>query len=299
MDGPEKKRAMLREGLESTSSPVVAIGAHDAMTAQLIEAYGFNAVWVSGFGVSTMTHAMPDLNLITMTETLAATDRIDRATELPVVVDCDNGFGGLSNVVRTVREFERAGVAAVCVEDNTFPKRNSLYQGESRRELIPTEEQARRIRAAKACQATDSFVFIARVEALIAGHGVEAACERADAYSEAGADAILIHSKDKTLVEIESFLDRWQGVGEIPLVAVPTLFPTFTVDELFAKGFQMVIFANQPMRAAVRAIEETLETLHDERRASAVDPEIAPVDHVFDLVKTKEAIELEESPSPA
>lgn len=298
MDEAEIKRTTLREGLES-SSPVVAVGAHDAMTAQLIEAYGFDAVWVSGFGVSTMAHAVPDLNLITMTETLAATVRIDGATRLPVVVDCDNGFGGLSNVVRTVREFERAGVAAVCIEDNTFPKRNSLYQGESRRELIPIDEQARRIRAAKSAQQTDSFVFIARVEALIAGHGVQAACDRADAYVEAGADAILIHSKDKTLAEIESFLDSWQGMGKVPLVAVPTLFPSFPADELFAKGFRMVIFANQPMRAAVRSIEQTLETLRDERMAASVDPQIAPVDHIFDLVKTKEAIELEESPTPA
>jgi phosphoenolpyruvate phosphomutase len=298
MEASESKRLALREGLQG-SSAVVAVGAHDAMTAQLIEAYGFDAVWVSGFGVSTMAHAIPDLNLITMTETLAATVRIDGATRLPVIVDCDNGFGGLSNVVRTVREFEHAGIAAVCVEDNTFPKRNSLYQGESRRELIPIDEQARRIRAAKSAQQTESFVFIARVEALIAGHGVEAACDRADVYAEAGADAILIHSKDKTLAEIESFLDRWQGVGEIPLVAVPTLFPNFTADELFAKGFRMVIFANQPMRAAVRSIEQTLETLREERKAAAVDPQIAPVDHIFQLVKTQEAIELEESPTPA
>ena len=120
------------------------------------------------------------------------------------------------------------GSPAICVEDNLFPKRNSLYTGESKRELIPAEEQARRIRAGKAAQETDSFVFIARVEALIAGHGVEAACERADAYVEAGADAILIHSKDKSLGEIEGFLGDWGGVGKTPLVAVPTLFPDFT-----------------------------------------------------------------------
>jgi phosphoenolpyruvate phosphomutase len=246
-----------------------------------------------------MAHALPDLNLVTMSETLAAAERIDAATSLPVVADCDNGFGGLSNVVRTVVDFERAGIAAVCVEDNTFPKRNSLYQGESRRELIPVEEQARRIRAAKNAQDTDSFVFIARVEALIAGHGVDAACERADAYAEAGADAILIHSKDKTLSEIEAFLGQWERKGDIPLVAVPTLFPSFTAQELGEKGFQMIIFANQPMRAAVSAMEEILRTLREEGRASSVDPRIASVDHIFELVRTKEAIELEETLTPA
>lgn len=288
----EEKRARLREGLES--GPIVAVGAHDAMTAQLIESYGFDAVWVSGFGVSTMTYALPDMNLVTMSETLEAAVRMDAATSLPVIVDCDNGYGGLSNVVRTAREFERAGISAICVEDNTFPKRNSLFQGETLRELIPAQEQARRIRAAKNAQETEAFVFIARVEALIAGYGVADACERADAYLDAGADAILIHSKDKTLAEIEGFLSEWSGTGTVPLVAVPTLFPTFTVDQLGEKGFRLVIFANQPMRAAVKATEETLGTLAEERNAAAVDPSIAPVNHVFELVKTQEAIELEE-----
>ncbi|MGH3811886.1 MAG: isocitrate lyase/phosphoenolpyruvate mutase family protein [Pseudonocardiaceae bacterium] len=290
----EKKRAALREGL-AAAAPLVTVGAHDAMSAQLIEAYGFDAVWVSGFGVATMTHALPDLNLTTMSETLAAAVRIDAATGLPVVADCDNGFGGLGNVVRTVVEFERAGIAGICIEDNLFPKRNSLYQGQSKRELIAPDEQARRIRAGKAAQETDSFVFIARVEALIAGHGVAAACERAEAYVDAGADAILVHSKDKSLQEIEGFLGAWAGRGKTPLVAVPTLFPDYTDRELFDKGFQMVILANHPMRAAVQAMEHTLETLSTERKAAAVDPHIASVDHIFELVRTKEAIALEES----
>jgi len=293
MDPAEAKRQAFRDGL-SAPSPIVAVGAHDALTAKLVGSYGFDAVWISGFGVATMAHALPDLNLTTMTETLDAAVRMDRATDLPVVADCDNGFGGLTNVVRTVVEYERAGIAAICVEDNLFPKRNSLFTGESKRELIPLEEQARRIRAAKNAQRTDNFTFIARVEALIAGHGVEDACRRADAYVDAGADAILIHSRDKTLSEIEGFLSEWSGVGEVPLVAVPTLFPDFTAEELHAKGFQMIILANQPMRAAVQAIEDTLETLRRERKPSSVDPHIAPVNHVFDLVGTKEMIELEE-----
>lgn len=290
----ERKRTALREGL-TAPAPLVAVGAHDAMSAQLIESYGFGTVWVSGFGVATMTHALPDLNLTTMTETLAASVRIDGATNLPVLADCDNGFGGLVNVVRTVTEFERAGIAGICIEDNLFPKRNSLYTGASKRELIPVEEQARRIRAGKEAQETDSFVFVARVEALIAGHGVGAACERADAYVAAGADAVLIHSKDKSLAEIEGFLAEWQGRGKTPLVAVPTLFPDYTDQELFNKGFQMIILANHPMRASVSAMEQTLETLRVERKAAAVDPHIATVDHVFDLVRTKETIALEEA----
>jgi phosphoenolpyruvate phosphomutase len=264
------------------------------MSAQLIEAYGFDAVWVSGFGVATMAHALPDLNLTTMTETLAASGRIDGATHLPVLADCDNGYGGLANLVRTVVEFERAGIAAICIEDNVFPKRNSLYTGASKRDLIPIEEQARRIRAAKGAQESPDFTFIARIESFIAGHGLEDACRRAEAYVAAGADSILIHSRDKSLAEIESFLERWPQIASVPLVAVPTLYPTFTAGELHAKGFTMVILANQLMRAAVQAMEDTLKTMAETGKPSAVDGAIASVDHIFALVDTKEAIELED-----
>lgn len=293
----DAKRARLREGL--ADGPVVAVGAHDAMCARLIEGHGFDAVWVSGFGVSAMAYGLPDLNVVTMSEVLDVTRRIAGVTDLPVVVDCDNGYGGFSNVVRTIVEFDRAGVAAVCIEDNLFPKRNSLYQGQSRRELIDTKEQARRLKAAKAAQESPSFVLIARVEALIAGHGVPAAIERAVAYAEAGADAILIHSKDKSLVQIESFLEQWRETGiSKPLVAVPTLFPDYTAKELHSKGFGMVILANQLMRASVQAMEDSLRLLRAEGKPAAADPYIAAVDHIFDLVRTRETIEAEEADAP-
>ncbi len=287
------KRARLRAGMASDTA-VVAIGAHDTLTARMATTYGFDAVWVSGLAVATMTYAIPDVNLTTMNETLEQAVRFDRATELPVVADCDNGFGGLNNVVRTLEEFEAAGIAAISVEDNLFPKRNSLLGADTKRELLPMREQARRLRAAKNAQYGDDFVLIARVESLIAGHGVEDACARADAYVDAGVDAILIHSRDKTLGEIDGFLSSWRGVGKVPLVAVPTLFPTFTDAELRAKGFNLIILANQPMRAAVKAVEETMATLQRERRASAVDPHIATVDHLFELVGTAEAIARED-----
>jgi len=269
------------------------------MSSRLIEAYGFDAVWVSGFGVSAMAYGLPDLNLITMSETLDVTRRIEGVTDLPVVVDCDNGYGGYGNVVRTVVEFDRAGVAAICIEDNLFPKRNSLYGGAARRELVPTGEQARRLRAGKAAQESELFVLIARVEALIAGHGVPAALERASAYAEAGADAILIHSKDKTLGEIEDFLEGWRATGiEVPLVAVPTLFPDYSAKQLKSRGFDLVILANHPMRASVQAMEETLDTLAGDGRAADVDGSIAEVNHIFELVGTRESIEAEEDDAP-
>ena len=294
MQSATEKRLRLRRGL-AAPDPVVAIGVHDAMSARLVESSGFDAAWVSGFAVSTMAHAIPDLNLVTMSEALAAAVRVDSATRLPVVADCDNGFGGLNNVVRTVREYERAGIAAISIEDNLFPKRNSLLAGTVKRELLPAAEQSRRITAAKGAQETAEFVLIARIESLIAGHGLEDACARADAYVEAGADAILIHSKDKTLGEIEGFLSSWQGLGSVPLVAVPTLFPAFTAEQLRARGFNMIIFANQLMRASVRAMEETLEILAEARKLEAVEDRIAGLEHIFDLVGTRAAIEAEDA----
>ena len=289
----DEKRLRLRAGLRG-ASPVVTVGAHDALTAKLIELHGFDAVWVSGMGVSTMAHALPDLNLLSMTEALDAARRIDAATALPVVADCDNGYGGFSNVIRTVVEYERAGIAGVAIEDNAFPKRNSLYRGESRRELIPLEEQARRIHASKRAQSGEAFMVIARVESLIAGHGVVDALERADAYVDAGADAILIHSRDETLGEIERFLAGWRGAGQIPLVAVPTLYPTFTTQQLGARGFNMVILANQPMRAAVQAMETALRTMREHGSAASVDRSIASVELILDLVGTRACIEAED-----
>jgi phosphoenolpyruvate phosphomutase len=296
MSRADDKRTRLRQGMASGRA-VVAIGAHDALTSRLAEGYGFDAVWVSGLAVATMTYAIPDVNLTTMNETLEQAVRLDRATHLPVVADCDNGFGGLNNVVRTLVEFEAAGIAAISIEDNLFPKRNSLLGADTKRELIPMAEQARRLRAAKAAQESDGFVLIARIESLIAGHGIEDACARADAYVDAGVDAILIHSRDKSLAEIDGFLSSWRGLGTVPLVAVPTLFPTFTDTDLRAKGFNLIILANQPMRAAVKAVEETLGILQRERRASAVDGQIATVDHLFELVGTAEAIAREDGPN--
>jgi phosphoenolpyruvate phosphomutase len=294
----DAKRRRLKEGLRGTRA-LVAVGAHDALTAKLIGQHDFDAVWVSGLGVSTMAHAMPDLNYITMTEALAAAVRIDGATELPVIADCDNGYGGLGNVVRTLIEYERAGISAISIEDNLFPKRNSLLGAETKRELIPADEQARRLAAAKRAQQTEDFVLIARVESLIAGHGVEDACERADAYVDAGVDAILIHSRDKTLQEIEGFLSSWKGLGKTPLVAVPTLYPSYSSEQLYDRGFNLVILANQPMRAAVGAIEETLGKLAVAGRAADVEDDIVSVNHLFDLVGTKEAIALEDGTGQA
>jgi len=171
---------------------VLAAGAHDALSAKLAEEAGFDAIWASGFGISAV-QAVPDASILTLTETLDAVRRIVDAVGIPVIADCDNGYGNAINVLRTAAEFERAGAAGICIEDNEFPKRCSFYAG-VRRDLVAVEEHARKVEAATAARRDPRFLVIARTEALIVGLGVDEALGRAHAYADAGADAIQVYT---------------------------------------------------------------------------------------------------------
>ncbi|MGH8010756.1 MAG: isocitrate lyase/phosphoenolpyruvate mutase family protein, partial [Candidatus Binatia bacterium] len=172
-------------------------------------------------------------------------------------------------------------MAGICIEDNIFPKRCSFYAG-VRRELVPVEEHARKIRAAKAAQSDPDLVVIARTEAFIAGWGMQEALKRARAYAEAGADAVLVHSKSSTFDELKDFAAAWNGL--CPLVAVPTTYAGVTAADLAAAGFKLVIFANQALRAAVKSIRQVLSILKHEGRPAAVDDHIATLPEVYELV---------------
>jgi phosphoenolpyruvate phosphomutase len=260
---------------------VVAVGAHDALSARLIERAGFDAVWASGFAISAAQFALPDANLLTMTENLEVIRQMSRATTLPIIADIDNGYGNAVNVMRTITEYEAAGVAAISIEDNIFPKRCSFYSG-VQRELVSVQEHCGKIRAAKRAQRSADFMIIARTEALIAGWGMEEALRRATAYAEAGADAILIHSKAPTADEVTEFARRW--LHDTPLVVVPTTYASTPLSALEAAGFKMVIFANHPVRAAITAMQDALGLLRREGTASLLDPHIASLQEVYDLV---------------
>ncbi len=262
----------------------LAAGAHDALSAKLAEEAGFDAIWASGFGISAV-QALPDANILTLTETLDAVRRICDAVDIPVVADCDNGYGNAINVMRTASEFERAGAAGICIEDNDFPKRCSFYAG-VRRDLVSAEEHARKVEAACSARRSRDFVVIARTEALIAGMGLDEAMRRARAYADAGADAVLVHSKEADFGELQRFSDGW--TLPVPLVAVPTTYPNVSPEALAAAGFHLAIFANQPLRAAIVAMRDTLRRLRETGRASSVDDRIVPLDEVYRLVGVPE-----------
>lgn len=275
--------ARLRGGL-ALPRPVLVAGAHNPLSARLVQEAGFDAVWASGFEISA-SQGVPDANILSFSENLEIARSIARAVEIPVIADCDSGFGNAVNVIRTVREYEDAGIAGICIEDNIFPKRCSFYSG-SRRELVSPEEHSGKIRAAKAAQRNPDTCVIARTEALIAGWGQAEALHRARCYADAGADAILIHSKAKTLDELAAVARQWDR--KAPLVVVPTIFPTASASECYAAGFQVVIFANHVLRAGIRAMQETLRELRRSERIADIEDRLVPLDEVYRLVGVEE-----------
>jgi phosphoenolpyruvate phosphomutase len=274
------------------------IGAHDGLGAKLIEKHGFEGVWASGFEVST-SHAVPDANILTMTQFMDAASMINDATRLPVIADCDTGYGNSNNVIYMVKKYEALGIAAVCIEDKKFPKVNSFIPG--RQELAPVAEFVGKIKAAKDAQRTKDFMLIARVEALVAGWGQAEALKRAKAYADAGADAILIHSKSKSADEIVEFCRAWDK--RAPLVIVPTTYPEITEAELNALGVKVVIYANHGMRASIKAMDEVLAEIARNGGIHSINEKIAPMSYLFDLqgmnrMKEQEKIYLKTEKEP-
>ena len=254
-------------------------GAFDALSAKLVEINKFDAVWAGSFAISA-THALPDASILTMTEFLNVASNMADACSIPIIADCDTGFGGPSNVSHMVKKYESAGVAAISIEDKIFPKQNSLLK-DGKQELLSEKDFVAKIIAAKDAKSNENFMIIARIEALIAGLGVNEAIKRADAYEKAGADAILIHSKEKTPEKIFDFCDNWKGT--IPIIAIPTSYPNVTLDELQNHRVKMVIYANQSLRAAHQAISNHLKELSMANSLSEVKTKISDMEDIFSL----------------
>ncbi len=272
---------ILRNELESKSILKVG-GAFDAMSAKLVENSGFDAIWAGSFGISA-THALPDASILTMTEFLNVASNMEDACDIPIIADCDTGFGGPSNVSHMVKKYEKTGVAAVCIEDKTFPKQNSFLEN-SKQELLPEKEFVAKIIAAKEAKENSNFMIIGRTEALISGLGMKEAVKRANAYEKAGADAILIHSKQDSPEEIFEFSESWGGT--LPLVVVPTSFPTVKIDELISHKIKMVIYANQTLRATHAIISKVLEQLKNSASINDLSIDMTSMQEIFQLQKT-------------
>jgi phosphonopyruvate hydrolase len=268
--------------LLSKSKPAIAMAAHNPLSANLAVEAGFNAVWVSGFELSA-SYAVPDASLLSMSTHLEMTRSIAEVIpdkDFPLVVDVDTGFGNAINVAFIIPRFEAAGAAAVVIEDKQFPKDSSLRVN-GRQALITTEEFQGKIAAAKAL--SHSMLIIARTEALIAGLGEEEALRRGRAYVEAGADAILIHSKQSTPEEILAFCRAWPD-KQVPLVLVPTSYPQLSFADIAALGkVGLVICGNHAVRTCVASMRNTFGRILQDGGLAGVDGDIASVSDIFAL----------------
>ena len=230
---------------------------YDSLTAKLIEKTGYSVVGVTGAGVCAAVLGVPDVGLMTMTEVLNQTKNIVNATSLPVICDCDNGYGGPVNVMRTVREFEEAGVAGFWIEDQIFPKRCGHFEG---KKIVSREEMITKIEAAVETRTDPDLVIIARTDAK-AVFGLDEAISRARDYVKAGADMIFVEaprSKDE-LRKIASSIEAPQMVnlvegGKTPLV---------TIKELKEMGFKIASFSGSSQKIAIKAIQEFLADFHE------------------------------------
>ena len=269
---------ILRKNLETKSILKVG-GAFDAMSAKLVELNGFDAIWAGSFAISA-THALPDASILTMTEFLSVAVNMVESCKIPVIADCDTGFGGPSNVSHMIKKYENSGIAGVSIEDKIFPKQNSLLEN-GKNELASEKDFVAKIIAARESKQNQEFMVIARTEALIAGLGVDEALKRANAYEKAGADAILIHSKKTDPSEVFEFSDLWNG--NIPLVVVPTSYPSVSLDELITHKIKMVIYANQSLRAAHVAISKVLKQIIGNQRLTDINEEMSSMEQIFHL----------------
>jgi phosphoenolpyruvate phosphomutase len=264
--------------------------AHNGLSARIVEEAGFRGIWASGLSISASL-GVRDNNEASWTQVLEVVEFMSDATSVPILLDGDTGFGNFNNVRRLVRKLEQRGVAALCIEDKLFPKTNSFINGD-RQPLADLDEFVGKLKAVKDAQADPDFCVVARLEALIAGWGLDEMLRRAEAYHAAGADALLVHSKQSTPDQIVAFARQWGN--RCPLVIVPTMYYSTPTEVFEQAGISLVIWANHNIRSAITAMQQTTRTIFKERSLRNVEDAIAPVREVFRLQQADELIQAEE-----
>jgi len=258
--------------------PTIFIGAHGGLSARLGEQAGFDAIWASGFEIASAI-GLPDASVISPSEIVRASANIASSISIPILVDMDSGYGDHTQVYFYTKDFVRAGVQGICIEDKRYPKHNSFVQREQRLESI--EGMVQKLRAAQIARDGKRFCIVARTEAFVAGAGLQEALERADAYARCGADAIVVQSRRSDAEEVSAFMQQW--TAQVPVIVIPTSYPSVTVDELAAMGIRGVIFANQGLRAAVCAIRQTYKAILSSGSSAAVESQLATMKEMFSL----------------
>ena len=264
--------------------------AHNGLSAKIVQEAGFRGIWASGLSISAQ-FGVRDNNEASWTQVLENLEFMSDATTIPILLDGDTGYGNFNNMQRLVRKLEQRHIAAVCIEDKLFPKTNSFIKGGAQ-PLTDMQEFCGKIKAGKDAQTDPDFSIIARVEAFICGWGLAEALRRAEAYRQAGADGILIHSALSVPDEILSFKQEWGN--RCPVVIIPTKYYATPTDVFRQHGFSMVIWANHMLRAAVAAMQKTARTLKEQEHLLSIEDRVAPVSEIFRLQNAAELQEAED-----
>lgn len=291
---PDIRRGRLRR-MMNAKGLVTAMEAHDGLTGLIVEnttvyqeggARQFDAMWISSLCDST-AKGKPDIELVDMTSRFRTIEDIMEVTTKPIIFDGDTG-GRTEHFVYTVRSLERLGVSMVIIEDKTGLKKNSLFGTEVQQTQDSIENFCEKIRAGKKAQKTRDFMICARIESLILEKGMDDALKRAYAFVGAGADAIMIHSRKKDPSEIQKFIEKFRANDKsTPIVIVPTSFNSITEEEWKERGVNIVIYANQLMRAQVPAIQQAARTILECHRAEECDKMLMPFKDIIRLIPSE------------
>lgn len=275
---------------------------HSGLSARIIEEAGFSGGWISGLSLSAAA-GVRDRNELSFKEVADMCYYICSRVNIPMLLDMDTGYGDYNTASTAIKMIEKAGVAGVCVEDKLFPKHNSFLEN-SGDDLEDPYVFAAKIKALRNSVENPDFVIIARLEEFISGKGLDEAVRRALIYQDAGADAILVHSKIRTCDEIDSFMKVWnerksQGLKAVPIVIVPTKYYQTPTDHFRAIGISTVIWANHNMRASISSMQITSRKIKETESLESVENEIVPVSEIFRLQRDQDVAEKEKEYLPA
>ena len=260
MAAPSMKRTTQFRNLIKAGGPGIMPGATDCFVARIIEEAGFPAIYVTGGGTANTYLGGPDIGLVTLNELASQVERISDAVSVPVIADCDTGFGGVANVKRTIRMYERAGAAGLHIEDQVFPKRCGHFDGKA---VVPVEDMLYRLQAALDARTDPDFFIIARTDAR-GPEGFERALERAHAYKEMGVDAIFVEAPTSR-EELERIGREFKGTNLIANMIERSKTPLLPEKELLAMGFNIILYANAALYLGSFAIRQGMEVLKRER----------------------------------
>ena len=275
--GPSRLSSAIEEVVRAGNMPFRFVGAHDALSAQLGEEAGFDGIWASSLEVSA-SHAVPDDGSLPQREMVERVLEMSAAVRCPVLVDATNGDGDLAATVRAV---EAAGAAGLMLEDKASPRTNSLSNSPHR--LESPAAYGAKLERALASRSSSSFMIVARVEALAAGGTPAAAAERAEAYVDAGAEAVVVHTRSREGTDVLEVLRRLQL--PVPIGLIPTTYFGWSACDLRAAGAEFVVYANQGLRAKVLALRRVFAAIYATGSSEAVEGGIARIEEVLEVTR--------------